>query len=374
MKRGLMVRIRDPIHGVISLSELEKSLLDSPEVQRLRGIRQLATAYLVYPGANHTRFEHSLGTLFLADRICKEAQIEGEDAEKAKLAALLHDVGHVSFSHEAEEVLRGKIGDHESIGKDMILKSNIADLLSCQFSPKEIAKVFLSPLGTIISSDIGADRMDYLLRDSHYTGVAYGVIDAQRICTTVSFGSRGIFLLESGLEAAESLLIARATMFSTVYLHKTVRIASRMIQHAMAIALENEDLQPEDFLSFSDCQALNALLKSEKAREYALRILNRRLFKKAFSCPIKKIGGRKERLEEELSDKCGCTVLIDAQSPRTKTDIMLLKKDESKVSLSAESELVKAISKNQQKRFEAIVICEDKNVKKVSLEAKKILG
>lgn len=181
-----MVRIRDPLHGTVVLSELEEKILDTPSMQRLRGIRQLAAAYLVYPGANHTRFEHSIGTLFLADRICRELKLPAEKAAKVRLAALLHDVGHTAFSHEAETILMRHIGNHEEIGEKMVQSGEIADILSGSYSAKEIALLPRTPLGEIITSDIGADRMDYLLRDSHYTGVAYGVIDADRICSTLS--------------------------------------------------------------------------------------------------------------------------------------------------------------------------------------------
>ncbi len=155
-----MIRIRDPLHGTVQLTALEEKLLDSPAMQRLRGIRQLAMAYLVYPGANHARFEHSIGTLFLADRICRELGVPQEKAAKVRLAALLHDIGHVAFSHEAEAVLQEHIGNHEEVGKRLMLEGEIAEILGKEYSPKEIVSVYSSPLGEIITSDLGADRMD----------------------------------------------------------------------------------------------------------------------------------------------------------------------------------------------------------------------
>ncbi len=193
-----MIRIRDPLRGTAQLTSLEEKLLDSVAMQRLRGIRQLAMAYLVYPGANHTRFEHSIGTLVLADKMCSELGISKEKTARVRLAALLHDIGHVAFSHESEAVFAERIGNHEEIGKKMVLQGEIAEILEKQFDPKEIVSMYSSPLGEIITSDIGADRMDYLLRDSHYTGVAYGVIDAERICSSLRMGPRGLVLLNRG--------------------------------------------------------------------------------------------------------------------------------------------------------------------------------
>ena len=369
-----MFRIRDPLHGTISLSPTEEKVLDCAQMQRLRGIRQLATAYLVYPGANHTRFEHSIGTLFLADRMCREMGMGEERIAKVRAAALLHDIGHVSFSHEAEAVLRGKLGTHEEVGSRMVLHGEVADALSSEFSPREIAHLCDTPLGSVITSDIGSDRMDYLLRDSHYTGVAYGVIDTQRICASVSLGKKGLLIRERGLEAAESLLVARATMFSTVYLHKTVRIASRMLQEAIMLALDDGTLVEDDFLSFGDSQALDALAGSPHAKWYVEKIHKRRLFKKAYGVPMASMKVPARKAEEELSRACGCNVLIDIPALSTHAHILLEKKNGKTLPLARESELVSALVAMQTHRLSALVICEERNVAKVARAAKRMFG
>ncbi|MCX6772053.1 MAG: HD domain-containing protein [Candidatus Micrarchaeota archaeon] len=369
-----MFRIRDPLHGTIALTGTEERLLDCCQMQRLRGIRQLATGYLVYPGANHTRFEHSIGTLFLADRMCREMGMTEERISKVRAAALLHDIGHVAFSHESEAVLKARLGTHEEVGKRLALHGEVADALSSEFSPREIADVCDTTIGSVITSDIGADRMDYLLRDSHYTGVAYGVIDTQRICTSVSLGRKGLLIRERGLEAAESLLVARITMFSTVYLHKTVRIASRMLQQAIMLALEDGTLCEEDFLSFGDSQALDALGASPRAHEYAARIKKRHLFKKAYSVPMSKMRMPARKAEEELTDACGCPVLVDIPNLSAKAHILLEKKDGKILPLARESELVSALVSMQSRRLEALVMCDERHVKKVARAAKRLFG
>ncbi len=366
-----MVRIRDPLHGTVQLTDLEERLLDTPQMQRLRGIRQLAMAYLVYPGANHTRFEHSIGTLFLADKICRELGISENKAEKVRAAALLHDVGHVAFSHEAEAVLSAHLGSHEQIGQRMV-NGALSDILREQFSPREIAGLAASPLGEIITSDIGADRMDYLLRDSHYTGVAYGTIDSDRVCSTVGLDSKGLFITERGLSAAESLLVARFTMFSTVYLHKTVRIASRMLQRAISCSLADGTLAAEDALAMQDSKMLETLSRSKKGGEFALRLLQRRLYKKAHSLPVAKLGMKQHEAEELLSEKCGCSVLIDIPLLSLAARIRL-DSGGKKLPLASKSGIVSSLQKMQHGRLDAIVICEDKNVKKVAAAAERLL-
>ncbi len=371
-----MVKIRDSLHGTVELSGLEERLMDSSPMQRLRGIRQLAMAYLVYPGANHTRFEHSIGTLFLADKICREAGVGAEARMKIRASALLHDVGHVSFSHEAEAVLRGKLGTHEEIGERMILKGELGDILAEEFSKSEIAGIYKRPLGGIITSDIGADRMDYLLRDSHYTGVAYGVIDSDRLCSSISVVKGEPVLLERGLEAAESLLVARFMMFSTVYLHKTVRIASRMLQRSITCALLDGTLSACDAIGMSDAVMLGTLSKSKTGGKTARDIIARRLYKRAHSFPLRafqKIGASQEKLEGELSGLCGCDVLLDVPHLSAKTRVRLEKDGKAKP-LSSESELVASLQKTQAARMDVLVICDEKDCAKVGKAARRALG
>jgi putative nucleotidyltransferase with HDIG domain len=368
-----MIRIRDALHGTVQLSSLEERLLDTQQMQRLRGIRQLSMAYLVYPGANHTRFEHSIGTLYLAGRICKEIGLDEDIAQQVKAAALLHDIGHCAFSHEGESVVSRFLGSHEKIGEEIITHGDVADILSENYSPSRIARLPKSQLGDIISSDIGADRMDYLLRDSHYTGVAYGVIDSDWLCSSFALSGRKLFLSERGLAAAESLLVARFTMFSSVYFHKTVRIASRMLKQAMSKAIQDGTIEPQHALLLSDSRMLDALCGSKEGKKYALGIISRRLYKKAFSFPASLIEERQvQEIEEELSGKCGCDVLIDLPHLSAKAEIEVMLDDGKAVPIAERSELVRSLSSMQKSRLEALVICDEKNAKKVSLAAKKL--
>lgn len=329
-------------------------------------------AYLVYPGANHTRFEHSIGTLALAGRICREIGISEDEAQQVRAAALLHDVGHTAFSHEGEAVLSGKIGSHEEVGERMIMHGELSDILSENHSPEKIARLPHARMGEIISSDIGADRMDYLLRDSHYTGVAYGAVDSEWLCSSLAFSDGRLLLAERGLPAAESLLVARFTMFSTVYLHKTVRIASRMLQQAMSLAIGDGTLDPRAAIGLSDAQMLDALQRSRQGGKYANRLALRHLFKKAHSFPFLPPAASAKKLERELSDACGCDVLLDVPRLSAQTQIKMRLEDGGAIPLQKVSELVRSISRMQKSRLDTLVICEGKNAKKVAREAKRI--
>lgn len=366
-----MLRIRDPLHGTVALGELEGQLLDSLPMQRLRGVRQLAMAYLVYPGANHTRFEHSIGTLALSSMICKELGLGIEETSKVRLSALLHDVGHSAFSHEAEHVLSSHIGNHEEIGQRLVEKSPISDILGENYSPREIASLYKTPLGQIIASDVGADRMDYLLRDSHYTGVAYGIVDAQRIAQSLSMGKEGLLLSERGLEAAESLLVARFTMFTTVYMHKTVRIASRMLQQSISLAIGGGEFEPSNALALSDSQMLDALAKSKSGGKFAIGLKERKLFKKAFSFPPSKLAMDQKQFEEKLSQECGASVLLDIPHLSFEASTKVISKGR-ETNLSEASELISSLRQMQHSRLEALVICEEKNVKRVEEAARRL--
>jgi HD superfamily phosphohydrolase len=215
--------------------------------------------------------------------------------------------------------------------------------------------------------------MDYLLRDSHYTGVAYGVVDADRICSSVGLEKGGLVLSERGLAAAESLLVARFTMFYTVYLHKTVRIASRMLQQAIRLALEDRTLRAEDAIGMTDNHMLETLMRSPGAEEYVHRLRNRWLYKKAYSFSPSKMKTGAAGLEEELSEKCGCSVLVDV--PRISLESAIkVDYQGKKEPLAKVSELVASLQRMQKSRMTVMVICEEKNLRKVASASEKLIG
>jgi len=270
-----MKTIRDPVHGDIELSEAETAVVDSEAMQRLRRIKQLSFCSLVYPGANHTRFEHSLGTMHLAGRIARKL---GLDEAPIRMAGLVHDIGHLPFSHSLE----GVFGISHEDNLELILKGEVGDIMNNSgFDKKEILGLARGKgPGKIVSSQIDADRMDYLLRDSHYTGVAYGVIDVDRIINVIGFEKGELFFQRKGLIALEALLIGRNQMYEAVYFHHTVRVADVMLQEAMKQVAGKVSVK--GLLTMGDEELkIFAKAKSPIARELLEALDSRNLYKVA---------------------------------------------------------------------------------------------
>lgn len=189
--------IKDPIYGYIRLTETEKRILDTGPVQRLRRIRQLSGAEYVYPAATHTRFEHVLGTMYLAGVVVENLPAKLDEGEKkaVKVAALLHDVGHAPFSHLFEPILQKYVGKtHEDMSTSIILNSELSNVLQHEgLDPNLVSRLcvgrFEDPkrayLDQIIRSSVDVDKMDFVLRDSYHTGAGYGGVDIFRLIYTM---------------------------------------------------------------------------------------------------------------------------------------------------------------------------------------------
>lgn len=370
-----MVTIKDEIHGNVEISELEAMIIDSEEFQRLRSIKQMAFTYLVYPGANHTRFEHSIGVMHLASRACEKLGFGKESTEKIRLFALLHDIGHVPFSHELEKTLKKYLGTHEEIGNRKIMESGLKDVIGEQFDAKEIILMEKSAEGKVVSSDLGVDRMDYLVRDAQNTGVAYGVIDSERIIHTLELRNGELLINEGGLEAAESLLIARFMMFSTVYLHKTVRIAAAMFQRGVEKAIEAGEVAPEDFLDIGDEEALALMREKLSSSGYVKRLMKRKLYKQAYSLDsegFSKVKGRLGDIEREISEKAGCEVILEYPSGFFKPVDFKVDIDGKLVPIGKASELVSALRISEEKRRKLMVLCPEEKREIVKKVAEKV--
>ncbi|MEM2094532.1 MAG: HD domain-containing protein [Candidatus Bathyarchaeia archaeon] len=297
--------IRDPVHGYISMSAVEKSLIDSSTFQRLRRLRQLSGAHLTYPGAEHSRFTHSLGVMHLAGKIAARLQSLGflseEECQRVRIAGLLHDVGHGPFSHVYEEVLdKYRRMTHEDIGMWLIEQGELKDILnSYGYSPTDLSKLAVGKaegganarLNQIMASQLDADIMDYLVRDSHFCGVEYGNIDIERLISSIDFVNGRLAIDVASVYALEAFVIARYEMFKAVYFHRTVRAAEVMVIRAMDYANEELGLTsfrtPEEFLRLDDSSVTQSLLnidpkenKSLKvAKDLAQRYVNRCIFK-----------------------------------------------------------------------------------------------
>ncbi|ASJ13973.1 HD domain-containing protein [Thermococcus radiotolerans] len=263
-----MKLVHDPIHGHIELDDFALRLVDTPEFQRLRRITQLGLAFLAYPSAKHTRFEHSLGTFYLAKRI---AGYNPGIEEGAVYAALLHDLGHYPFSHTLEVLYQR----HEENTKWFIKHGEIGDVIRERYSLGEFLRLLKHPL---VSGDIDADRMDYLVRDAYYTGAAYGLVDLDRLVRNLHYDGERLIIGEKGVMAAQSLLLARSMMYPTVYQHHVSKIASSMLVKAV----ELEGIPLEEIRLMDEVDLIARLRRSEngEVRELIAAIDDRRLYKR----------------------------------------------------------------------------------------------
>lgn len=250
--------INDPVYGFISIqSDLIHDLIQHPYFQRLRYIKQLGLSDLVYPGAQHTRFHHALGAMHLMSRVLKNLQLKGvaitdQEEEAAQIAILLHDIGHGPLSHALEETLLQDI-KHESLSylfmKDLNIQYNGALSLAIQFFRNGYPRKFFHQL---ISSQLDIDRLDYLTRDSFFTGVLEGTVGVDRIIAMLNVHRDQLVVEEKGIYSIESFLHSRRLMYWQVYLHKTALSAERMmvniIRRAQYLIKGGEDLHATEAL------------------------------------------------------------------------------------------------------------------------------
>jgi uncharacterized protein len=246
--------LRDPIHGFVQRGE-EKQIIDTPLFQRLRHIKQLAMANLVYPSALHTRFEHSIGTMHIAGRVAAHLDLLPEELRLVRKAALLHDIGHGPFSHVSEEVLKGLSGKkqiHELITRDLILNSPDLDGPLSGDDRVRISGLIDGSEGDsllkgILSGPLDADKQDYLLRDSYFCGVKYGVYDLDRLIGTLYIQPDGydrqLAITSDGVYALEQFIIARYHMNTQVYRHRVRQITDAMIVKGIQLGIEMDGHQ-----------------------------------------------------------------------------------------------------------------------------------
>ncbi|MGD2246859.1 MAG: HD domain-containing protein [Candidatus Methanofastidiosia archaeon] len=309
--------IRDPIHDYIVFDKVKfeflLKILNSFEFQRLRRIKQMGTTYFVYPGADHSRFGHSIGTMWLAfkfgNKFTKDGlEISNDLMSKIVLTALIHDIGHGPFSHVFEKITRY---NHEEMTLKFI-EERLPEIIT-SFSSNEIKKILkkeLEPnnawIGDLLDSQIDIDRMDFLLRDSLYTGVNYGLFDIQRVFYSLTVGDiqdeNHLMMRLKGLHAFEEFFIAYHHMYWQVYFHKTTRACEVLIEKIflrmeeiiedihidispqLEKLLTKKQLDLNEFFILDDCTILETIKKCRNSKDIILsdlcnRFFDRKLFK-----------------------------------------------------------------------------------------------
>jgi len=328
------LRVRDPVHGFIPYTREEGALIDTPPLQRLRTITQLAFTSLVYPGATHSRFEHSLGVMHIAGRIADRVKLSVPERRLVRLAALLHDIGHLPFSHAGEAALAGLMPEMAKLSEEaherftVALIEHDADIHRVLHKEKDRRAVLdildkgsrprlrrpLDPiLSQIVSGPLDADKLDYLLRDSLMAGVKYGIFDLERMIDAfVPHGQRGdrnLAVWREDVACIDQYVLARYYMTLQVYRHQVRRISDAMLKEAVLCAVHlrgrratrlgrfftSMPFDPHwhsDFLLTTDASLLADLIclpANTRSGTLARRLHDRRLLKQVFECKIKDI-------------------------------------------------------------------------------------
>jgi HD superfamily phosphohydrolase len=301
--------IRDPLWNNIRVDPLALRLVDTRAFQRLRYVRQLGLAYLVYPGASHSRFEHALGAYHLAQRALGlfgerdlERDVGLEACVVARCAALLHDIGHYPFSHALEEI--GAL-HHEEVARPLITTGEVAEVLRAELgadAPDRIMALIrgtsASPLQGLISGSLDLDKIEYLKRDAFMCGVPYGEIDVDRLTNSFVLvddpdtGRQTLGVQEKALSALESLLFAKYQMYRNVYWHHAVRSATAMYKRLVEDAVRAGVVSVQSLARYTD-EGLMHRLESEGATPLLSALKERRLYKRAAEWPAAELDADK---------------------------------------------------------------------------------
>ncbi len=319
--------IKDPIYGYVNIARVEKDVVDSFPVQRLHRLRQLAGAEYVYPGANHTRFEHSIGTMHLAQLLTENSALSQylseEEGQMIRFAALLHDVGHGPFSHVFEHLLEKFLDKtHEEMTVWIVEESELSDVLGkVGFDAKSISKLATGSLcrkgktfmDQMIQSAVDVDKLDFIVRDTYHTGAKYGNVDVIRLIHMLDILDENLAVDLGALSALESLILARIESFKSIYFHRVSRAAQIMLATAMEKAKDDLGLvafnTPEEYLALDDFTVWTMLKLCEKSREIIESLERRQLLKCVYDQTfhvkdktVSKLFGAEE-IRSEIRDK-----------------------------------------------------------------------
>ena len=300
MPKAYWGEIKDPVHGYVYITQAEKDIIDTYPMQRLRRLRQLAGSEYVYPGANHTRFEHCLGVMYLAGKVLENPHISQvvseEEVDMCRISALLHDAGHGPFSHVFEQLLIKDLEKtHEDITSWIVEKSEVGDKLAkLGYKPAEVGALAVGKyhkagkafLDQIISSAVDVDKQDFILRDTYHTGAEYGFIDVYRLIHALDVLGENLAVELGALSALEAFMIARIESFKSIYFHRMGRAAQIMLATAMDKANSELGLTafktPEEYLALDDYTVWAALKKCQASKGIIADLERRKMLKCAY--------------------------------------------------------------------------------------------
>jgi len=310
--------IKDPVHGYVTLSDEEINLVDSYAVQRLRRINQLPLVYLVYPGARHSRFDHSLGSMYLAGEFAHHLKLDEYETKLIKTSALLHDIGHTPYSHLLETLLISQGTTHEEVSIKIISEDEelAGKLDNIGVARKDVVEILRgkSLLSGLVSGPLDVDRLDFLVRDAYFTGATYGLIDVKRIIHLTRLLEDGLAVDVRGIGAVEELAIARYHSFINIYFHHAVRGAQLLFLKA-ALKIRNElnfnRIDVKTYVAHDDltiwCRMKSHELTKPFIERLERRILPKRVYEKQVFGQVAALKTVDEQLkvEREIAEQAG---------------------------------------------------------------------
>ena len=392
-------KVRDPIHGFIDIRQHELEIINTKIFQRLRNIKQLAMTYYIYPGAEHTRFGHSLGVMHLVTRTFRSA-IEGyedkfpefkrEQYEQIlRLIALTHDIGHAPFSHASESVFPKGI-EHEDFTVEIVKNTEIADIINkigkefvdrygeeYNITPDLICDIYMGKdpgpnseytfLKSFMDSELDCDKMDYLLRDSYYCGVKYGMYDVERLISSFTIcytnGVPRLAIESGGVQAFEEFVLARYFMFIQVYFHRTRRYFDIMLGRALKKILPNGTYPSEvqEYIKWDDCKVIELLRENAGVDESCRNIVERKVYPRVYhtkahplDADIREFNRNHKDLQKEVGEEY---LIVDKSAGKMphkipkrieidneKAIIIYDKTIEKKTTISEESEIIRNLT------------------------------
>ncbi|MCQ4332724.1 HD domain-containing protein [Natronomonas sp. F2-12] len=384
-----MVTIKDSVHDHIAIEGIAADLLDTPAVQRLRRLRQLGTVGLVYPSANHTRFEHSLGVYHLARAALDRLGIAGRRRKRLEAAAILHDVGHTPFSHNIESVVARRTGRMHDEVDDLLGEGEIARILALHdVDPAAVTDLIAGDgeFGQLVSGELDVDRMDYLVRDAHHTGVPYGTIDTGRLVRELRFVDGELVLAEGNVQTAESLLVARSLMNPVVYNHHVARISKAMLRRGTEKLLAAGEVTAEELRRMDDADLLVCLRSTAETAETARRLDTRSLFKRAVWAELRDVPaavvdadhGTVREYEREIATRAELdpdTVVLDVPPrPRMEESTSRVVVNGEVRSLQSQSTLVSALRRANEEQWRLGVYAPEGAADRVGRATEEVLG
>lgn len=328
----MSIEIYDPLYKSIEINENEIPVLDSEEVQRLRNIQQLGFSDLVYPNSTHTRFQHSLGVMYLSSKIGNKLNIDDNIVQCLRYAGLIHDTGHGPFSHVSEEVLEKNGIEHEDESCKVVDK--LEDKIDVD---TELIKNMIKgdDKYKIIAGEIDVDRMDYLKRDSHMSGLPHGEIDVKTLINNGTIDNeKGLIFHKRSIQAIENLLISRLLMTTSLYAHHTSMIAEKMMKRVLERYIKEKSIdkmkRKNDYEMIASLNSLNI----NYINDIMERLLSRDIYKRCVYLnrydinleklrELSEIDMEEEEIEEEISEETGIkrsNIIVDLPSFSSKTN------------------------------------------------------